>query len=111
MDGLVKTQDRVFVLAASNLPWDLDVALLRRLEKRILISLPETEARSALVQHFLPPEKTTGVDYLGLAERLVEYSGSDIKMLCKEAAMIPLRELIQKIERADYEGEKKGKKV
>lgn len=103
MDGLVKTQDRVFVLAASNLPWDLDVALLRRLEKRILINLPETEARSALVQHFLPPEKTQQVDYLSLAERLIEYSGSDIKMLCKEAAMIPLRELIQKIERADYE--------
>jgi katanin p60 ATPase-containing subunit A1 len=36
MDGLVKTSDRVFVLAASNLPWDLDVALLRRLEKRVI---------------------------------------------------------------------------
>jgi katanin p60 ATPase-containing subunit A1 len=35
MDGLVKTDDRVFVLAASNLPWDLDIALLRRLEKRV----------------------------------------------------------------------------
>lgn len=35
MDGLIKTKERVFVLAASNLPWDLDIALLRRLEKRV----------------------------------------------------------------------------
>ena len=37
MDGLVKSKERVFLLAASNLPWDLDMAMLRRLEKRVLI--------------------------------------------------------------------------
>ena len=36
MDGLIKKKERVFVLAASNLPWDLDIALLRRLEKRVI---------------------------------------------------------------------------
>ncbi len=35
MDGLSKGDERVFVLAASNAPWDLDAALLRRLEKRV----------------------------------------------------------------------------
>jgi len=37
MDGLVKSKEKVFLLAASNLPWDLDMALLRRLEKRVKI--------------------------------------------------------------------------
>jgi katanin p60 ATPase-containing subunit A1 len=35
MDGLSKTSDLVFVMAASNLPWTLDPAMLRRLEKRV----------------------------------------------------------------------------
>ena len=54
MDGLTKKKDRVFILAASNLPWDLDVALLRRLEKRILVSLPVAKARENMLKSFLP---------------------------------------------------------
>ena len=41
MDGLAKSDDLVFLLAASNIPWELDHAMLRRLEKRIYIPLPE----------------------------------------------------------------------
>jgi katanin p60 ATPase-containing subunit A1 len=36
MDGLKKNKERIFLLAASNLPWDLDSAMLRRLEKRVI---------------------------------------------------------------------------
>ena len=35
MDGLNRTNELVFVLAATNLPWELDAAMLRRLEKRV----------------------------------------------------------------------------
>lgn len=39
MDGLTKTDELVFVLAATNLPWELDAAMLRRLEKRVSFQL------------------------------------------------------------------------
>ena len=55
MDGLSNknSSDMVLVLAASNLPWELDVALLRRLEKRVLVPLPDQEARRQMVSSFL----------------------------------------------------------
>lgn len=50
LDGLIKNNgERVFLLAASNLPWELDMALLRRLEKRILVTLPNEEARLGML--------------------------------------------------------------
>ena len=55
MDGLSKTNDVVFVLAASNLPWELDAAMLRRLEKRVLVDLPSAEAREKLFSSLLEP--------------------------------------------------------
>ncbi|CAI2367022.1 unnamed protein product [Moneuplotes crassus] len=102
LDGLIKsTDERVFLLAASNLPWELDSALLRRLEKRILIPLPELEARKALIHLLVPPTKSENLDYFEIAALLDGYSGSDIRLVCKEAAMKPLRRLMDRIENVD----------
>lgn len=55
LDGLIKSNnERVFLLAASNLPWELDPALLRRLEKRILVDLPSQEAREDMLRKLIP---------------------------------------------------------
>ncbi|KAJ1688387.1 hypothetical protein LUZ63_019777 [Rhynchospora breviuscula] len=99
MDGLTKTDELVFVLAATNLPWELDAAMLRRLEKRILVPLPEPEARQAMFEELLP-SKSGGSDipYDVLVERSEGYSGSDIRLVCKEAAMQPLRRLMHTLE-------------
>ncbi|XP_017265967.1 katanin p60 ATPase-containing subunit A-like 2 isoform X2 [Kryptolebias marmoratus] len=105
MDGLARSEDLVFVLAASNLPWELDHAMLRRLEKRILVNLPSSAARQAMMSHWLPPlssigeiELRTELDYETLAEEMEGYSGSDIRLVCKEAAMKPVRKLINALE-------------
>ena len=50
MDGLASGSEHVFVMAASNLPWDLDPALLRRLEKRVLVPLPGEKGRLAMLE-------------------------------------------------------------
>ncbi|NXD85275.1 KATL2 protein, partial [Halcyon senegalensis] len=105
MDGLARSDDLVFVLAASNLPWELDPAMLRRLEKRILVNLPSHEARQVMIQHWLPPlsnsggvELRTDLDYSLLGEETDGYSGSDIKLVCKEAAMRPVRKIFDALE-------------
>uniref|UniRef100_A0A4W6FU68 Katanin catalytic subunit A1 like 2 n=1 Tax=Lates calcarifer TaxID=8187 RepID=A0A4W6FU68_LATCA len=108
MDGLARSEDLVFVLAASNLPWELDHAMLRRLEKRILVSLPSSPARQAMISHWLPPLNSTGgvelrteLDYETLAKDMEGYSGSDIRLVCKEAAMRPVRKIFDALESED----------
>eukprot|EP00118_Oscarella_pearsei_P016082 m.150715 g.150715 ORF g.150715 m.150715 type:complete len:130 (+) comp38553_c0_seq42:2037-2426(+) len=78
--------------------------MLRRLEKRILVDLPTQEGRKAMLYHHLPPVLTGGLelktelDYASLAEDMDGYSGSDIKLVCKEAAMRPLRKVFERLE-------------
>ncbi|XP_049757678.1 katanin p60 ATPase-containing subunit A-like 2 isoform X1 [Elephas maximus indicus] len=105
MDGLARSEDLVFVLAASNLPWELDCAMLRRLEKRILVDLPSQEARQAMIRHWLPPvsksqalELHTDLEYGVLSQETEGYSGSDIKLVCREAAMRPVRKIFNTLE-------------
>uniref|UniRef100_A0A452QXJ4 Katanin p60 ATPase-containing subunit A-like 2 n=1 Tax=Ursus americanus TaxID=9643 RepID=A0A452QXJ4_URSAM len=105
MDGLARSEDLVFVLAASNLPWELDCAMLRRLEKRILVDLPSREARQAMIHHWLPPvsksralELRTELEYRVLSQETEGYSGSDIKLVCREAAMRPMRKIFSALE-------------
>ncbi|KAM1235201.1 hypothetical protein ACFX2J_004700 [Malus domestica] len=99
MDGLTKTSELVFVLAATNLPWELDAAMLRRLEKRILVPLPEPEARRAMFEELLPvqPDEEK-LPYDLLVDKTEGYSGSDIRLVCKEAAMQPLRRIMTFLE-------------
>lgn len=107
MDGLAKTDDLVFLLAASNIPWELDHAMLRRLEKRILVDLPTYEARKSMFKHHLPRvvnpsegglELLSDLDYDLLALKTEGYSGSDIQLVCKEAAMRPVRKIFDALE-------------
>ncbi|CAH8558607.1 unnamed protein product [Schistosoma turkestanicum] len=113
MDGLAKSDDLVFLLAASNLPWELDHAMLRRLEKRILVDLPNKEARMHMFESFLPPvigHGTSGglqlkcfLDYDVAAELTEGYSGSDIRLVCKEAAMRVVRKIFDVLENCSSE--------
>ncbi|KAA3673852.1 katanin p60 ATPase-containing subunit A1 [Paragonimus westermani] len=108
MDGLAKSDDLVFLLAASNIPWELDHAMLRRLEKRILVDLPNTPARRRMFESFLPPaissdspgglQLSCHIDYELVAELTEGYSGSDIRLVCKEAAMRVVRKIFDILE-------------
>ncbi len=99
MDGLAKSESQVFLLAASNLPWELDFAMLRRLEKRILIHVPDFEARKFMFQNWLPfGNQVASLDYSELSKMTEGYTGSDIRLVCRESAMIPLRKIIDSLD-------------
>ncbi|KAG8347023.1 putative Holliday junction DNA helicase ruvB N terminus domain [Trypanosoma vivax] len=101
MDGLSKRRggEVVFVLAASNTPWDLDMAMLRRLEKRILVGLPSHEARATMFRQILTPAVTTqNIDWDACANITEGMSGADIDVICREAMMRPIRLMIEQLE-------------
>jgi katanin p60 ATPase-containing subunit A1 len=100
MDTL-QPQDRVFVLAATNLPWELDLAILRRLEKRILVGLPTCAARKRMLQRALESRTSPDVDLEAAAASMASYSGSDVVQVAREAAMRPLRRLLCALEASD----------
>jgi katanin p60 ATPase-containing subunit A1 len=103
LDGLSKKEnERVFLLAASNLPWDLDSALLRRLEKRVIVNLPDEDGRLKMIKKFIPLEKQKDVDFKKLATRMDGYSGSDIRLVCKEALMKAVRRVVRSLEKLEY---------
>lgn len=93
MEGLSNKGGRLLVLGATNIPWGLDQAVKRRFEKRIYIPLPDQEARRYMIRKKIEevPFKITDAEFDHLAKISENYSGSDIEVLCKDAAMEPLR--------------------
>jgi vacuolar protein-sorting-associated protein 4 len=97
MDGVGNESGQVLVLGATNIPWDLDAAIRRRFEKRVYIPLPEAEARTTMVKIHLgdTPNDLSEDDFAKIGELTTGASGSDIKILVKEALMQPLKQCQQ----------------
>ncbi|CAN4085838.1 unnamed protein product [Withania somnifera] len=103
-DGLLtKPGERILVLAATNRPFDLDEAIIRRFERRIMVGLPAAENREKILETLLAKEKVEDLDFKELAAMTEGYSGSDLKNLCTTAAYRPVRELIQQERKKDLE--------
>lgn len=83
----------VFMMVASNRPFDLDDAVLRRLPRRLLVDLPVSKDREAILRiHLKGEELHTDVSISKLAEQTPLYSGSDLKNLSVAAALACVRE-------------------
>ncbi|XP_019177993.1 PREDICTED: uncharacterized protein LOC109173174 isoform X2 [Ipomoea nil] len=108
-DGLLtKAGERILVLAATNRPFDLDEAIIRRFERRIMVGLPSVENREMILRTLLAKEKVEDLDFKELATMTEGYSGSDLKNLCITAAYRPVRELIQQEREKDMEKKHKS---
>jgi len=108
-DGLLsKSTERVLVLAATNRPFDLDEAIIRRFQRRIMVGLPNAESRERILRTLLAKEKLEeGFDFKELATMTDGYTGSDLKNLCTAAAFRPVRDFL-KTEQEKEKAKKKG---
>ncbi|CAA2971848.1 AAA+-type ATPase [Olea europaea subsp. europaea] len=97
-DGLrTKDKERVLVLGATNRPFDLDEAVIRRLPRRLMVNLPDAQNREKILKVILAKEELApNVDLQVVANMTAGYSGSDLKNLCVTAAHCPIREILEK---------------
>jgi transitional endoplasmic reticulum ATPase len=82
----------VLLMGATNVPWQLDPAILRpgRFDEKVYIPLPDLAARRKMLEVYLGNRPVgDDVDLDALAHRLDRYSGADIKYLCDRAAVVP----------------------
>lgn len=96
LDGVATNSDeRLLVLGATNRPQELDEAARRRFAKRLYIALPEMNARLSIVQNLLKGMNNSVAegDLVKIAEITKGYSGADMRQLCAEAAMGPIRDI------------------
>ncbi|PGH30068.1 hypothetical protein GX50_07172 [[Emmonsia] crescens] len=101
-DGLTSSNtsgqpQRVLILGATNRIQDIDEAILRRMPKKFPVTLPPTAQRLRILGLIL---KDTKIDHENfdldfLVKAMAGMSGSDIKEACRDAAMVPIRELIR----------------
>jgi SpoVK/Ycf46/Vps4 family AAA+-type ATPase len=108
-DGLMtKPGEQILVLAATNRPFDLDEAIIRRFERRIMVGLPSIENREKILKTLLSKEHAENLDFHELATMTEGYTGSDLKNLCITAAYRPVRELLQRERKKDLAKKKKA---
>ncbi|KAL3618042.1 hypothetical protein CASFOL_038363 [Castilleja foliolosa] len=96
-DGLTsKESERVLVLGATNRPFDIDDAVIRRMPRRVYVGLPDLENRSKILKvHLAKEELEPGFSLKQLAAVTEGYSGSDLKNLCLAAAYKPVQDYLQ----------------
>lgn len=92
MDNIKNIKERVSVFATTNMPWELDIAALRRFERKILVPIPNLEDRKKILQLHVGPHHTlVNEDFGFLASCTEGYSGSDLSTLVNDALMRPIK--------------------
>lgn len=97
MDGIEELKD-VVVIAATNRVDIVDPALLRpgRFDRMVYVSIPEKDSRKMIFNiHLEGKPLADNVDIEKLADITEGYSGADIEAICREAALLALREVIK----------------
>jgi len=92
MNGVQEKPDGLFVIGATNQPWDIDPALKRsgRFGDSLYVPPPTYKERRALFELYTKNKPRGHLSYGRLARATAGYSPADIKRICDKAAMLPL---------------------
>ncbi|WAC90320.1 ATP-binding protein [Mycobacterium sp. Aquia_213] len=92
MDSATSINDGVYVLGATNAPWDVDPALRRpgRFDRMIFVGLPDAEARTGILRSHLKDRPVAGIDLKSIAKRTDGFSGADLAHICDSATQLAM---------------------
>ncbi len=87
LDGAVDRNDGVFVIGATNAPWDVDPALRRpgRFDRTILVLPPDEQARISILAYHLRERPTENLDLAKVAAKTTGLTGADLMLICETA--------------------------
>ncbi|MET7750912.1 ATP-binding protein [Micromonospora sp. NPDC005367] len=110
LDGMEGDNEGVFVLAATNTPWDVDPALRRpgRLDRVVLVLPPDAGARASVLEYHLRERPIAGIDLRRIVAATEDYSGADLAHLCETAAEYAMADSVRSgevrmIEQRDFD--------
>ncbi|CAL9708653.1 unnamed protein product [Knipowitschia caucasica] len=97
-DGLdTSAATQVLVMGATNRPQDVDPAILRRMPTTFHVGLPNARQRQEILCLVLAGENlSNAINLKEIAEKTEGYSGSDLRELCRDAAMYRVRDYVRK---------------
>lgn len=98
LDGMEGNNEGVFVLAATNTPWDVDGALRRpgRLDRMVLVLPPDPPAREAILRYHLRDRPIANIDLGRVVKATEDFSGADLAHLCETAAEYAMADSIRR---------------
>jgi AAA+ superfamily predicted ATPase len=98
LDDISGNNEGVFLLAATNHPWDVDSALRRpgRFDRTLLVLPPDASAREGVFRYHLKDRPVAGIDLAKLASQTDGYSGADIAHICETAAERALMDSVRR---------------
>jgi SpoVK/Ycf46/Vps4 family AAA+-type ATPase len=96
MDGVASNNEGVYIVSATNHPWDVDAALRRpgRFDRTVLVLPPDLIARESLILQELQGRPQKNIDAAWIAKQTNGFSGADLVHLINSAAELAMEDAI-----------------
>ena len=97
LDGFDSANDQVLILAATNMPWDVDPAMKRpgRFARQVFVPPPDAVARTRIIELALESVPHGVVDAAAIARAAEQFSGADVDALVERAKEYVLTEYLE----------------